>query len=189
MAALDEVQMRDGVDRETVETVQSMGGTYKHGWETDIEMDFAPKGLNEDIVRLISQKNNEPEWLLEWRLEAYRRWLTMESPDWAMLKIPEIDYQEQYYYAKPKSMAEKPKSLDDVDPKLLETYAKLGIPLKEQMLLAGVEGADEGRKVAVDAVFDSVSLGTTFKKELAEAGVIFCSISEAVQDHPELVKK
>ncbi|MBN2759149.1 MAG: Fe-S cluster assembly protein SufB [Rhodobacteraceae bacterium] len=189
MAALDNTDVRDGVDRETVETVQSMAGTYKHGWNTDIEMEFAPKGLNEDIVRLISEKNNEPEWLLDWRLEAYRRWLTMESPDWAMLNVPGIDYQDQYYYAKPKSMVDKPKSLDEVDPKLLETYAKLGIPLKEQMILAGVEGADTGRKVAVDAVFDSVSVGTTFKKELAAAGVIFCSISEAVQDHPELVKK
>ncbi len=199
MAALDtttkvrDEDVREGVDRETVETVQSMAGTYKHGWETDIEMEFAPKGLNEDIVRLISEKNEEPEWLTEWRLDAYRRWQTMESPDWAMLDIPPIDYQEQYYYAKPKSMVEKPKSLDEVDPKLLETYEKLGIPLKEQMILAGVEGAEEapaeGRKVAVDAVFDSVSLGTTFKDELAKAGVIFCSISEAVREHPELVKK
>ena len=189
MAALDNTLMREGVDRETVETVQSMAGTYKHGWETEIEMDFAPKGLNEDIVRLISEKNGEPEWLLEWRLDAYRRWVGMESPDWAMLNIPEIDYQDQYYYAKPKSMAEKPKSLEDVDPKLLETYAKLGIPLKEQAILAGVEGADAPRKVAVDAVFDSVSVGTTFKKELADAGVIFCAISEAVREHPELVKK
>jgi Fe-S cluster assembly protein SufB len=197
MAALDSTktraqsQVRDGVDRETVETVESMAGKYKHGWETDIEMDFAPKGLNEDIVRLISAKNDEPEWLTNWRLDAYRRWLTMEAPGWAMIDYPEIDYQDQYYYAKPKSMAEKPKSLDDVDPKLLETYAKLGIPLKEQMILAGVEGAEAepGRKVAVDAVFDSVSLGTTFKDELAKAGVIFCSISEAVREHPELVKK
>ncbi|MCC5983803.1 MAG: Fe-S cluster assembly protein SufB [Rhodobacteraceae bacterium] len=199
MAALDtttkvrDEDIRDGVDRETVETVQSMAGTYKHGWETDIEMEFAPKGLNEDIVRLISEKNEEPAWLTEWRLDAYRRWQTMESPDWAMLDIPPIDYQDQYYYAKPKSMVEKPKSLDEVDPKLLETYEKLGIPLKEQMILAGVEGAEgaaaEGRKVAVDAVFDSVSLGTTFKDELAKAGVIFCSISEAVREHPELVKK
>jgi len=197
MAALDstktraEALVRDGVDRETVETVESMAGAYKHGWSTDIEMDFAPKGLNEDIVRLISSKNSEPEWLTNWRLDAYRRWLTMEAPKWAMIDYPEIDYQDQYYYATPKSMAEKPKSLDDVDPKLLETYAKLGIPLKEQMMLAGVEGAEAepGRKVAVDAVFDSVSLGTTFKDELAKAGVIFCSISEAVREHPELVKK
>jgi Fe-S cluster assembly protein SufB len=196
MAALDntqirEAQVRDGVDRETVETVASMAGKYKHGWETDIEMEFAPKGLNEDIVRLISAKNEEPEWLTEWRLAAYRRWLTMDRPDWAMIDYPEIDYQDQYYYAKPKSMVEKPKSLDEVDPKLLETYAKLGIPLKEQMILAGVEGAEDApaRKVAVDAVFDSVSVGTTFKEELAKAGVIFCSISEAVREHPELVRK
>ena len=190
MAALDNLDIREGVDRETVETVQSMSGTYKHGWETDIEMEFAPKGLNEDIVRLISEKNGEPEWMLEWRLGAYRRWLTMESPDWAMLNIPEIDYQEQYYYARPKSMMVKPKSLDEVDPKLLATYKKLGIPLEEQKVLAGVEGAElPGRKVAVDAVFDSVSLGTTFKDELAKAGVIFCSISEAIREHPELVKK
>ncbi|PQO23451.1 Fe-S cluster assembly protein SufB [Rhodobacteraceae bacterium WD3A24] len=195
MAALDTTpQAREGVDQETVDTVQSMAGKYKHGWETDIEMDFAPKGLDEDIVRLISEKNGEPEWLLEWRLQAYRRWQQMEEPDWAMLDIPPVDYQEQYYYAKPRSMAgEKPKSLDDVDPKLLETYEKLGIPLKEQMVLAGVEGAEdapaEGRKVAVDAVFDSVSVGTTFQEELSRAGVIFCSISEAVRNHPELVKK
>ncbi|RDC72206.1 Fe-S cluster assembly protein SufB [Rhodovulum sp. 12E13] len=191
------LKVREEVDRETVETVASMG-KYKYGWETDIEMEFAPKGLNEDIVRLISERNEEPEWMTEWRLAAYRRWLEMVEPDWAMLNITPIDYQEQYYYAKPASMKEKPKSLDDVDPKLLETYAKLGIPLKEQMILAGVEGAEgaspaEGRegerKVAVDAVFDSVSVGTTFQKELAEAGVIFCSISEAIREHPELVKK
>jgi Fe-S cluster assembly protein SufB len=135
--------VRDGVDRETIDTVQAMSGTYKHGWETDIEMDYAPKGVNEDIVRLISGKNNEPEWLLEWRLAAYRRWLKMTEPRWAMVHYPEIDYQDQYYYAKPKSMAVKPKSLDEVDPKLLATYEKLGIPLKEQMLLAGVENIRE----------------------------------------------
>jgi Fe-S cluster assembly protein SufB len=184
-----DTEVRDGVDRETVEAVQAMAGKYKYGWETEIEMDFAPKGLSEDIVRLISEKNGEPEWLLDWRLVAYSRWLKMEEPTWAMVNYPTIDYQDQYYYAKPKSMAVKPKSLDEVDPKLLATYAKLGIPLKEQMLLAGVEGSDEPRKVAVDAVFDSVSLGTTFKAELAKAGVIFCSISEAVKEHPELVKK
>ena len=185
-------EVRDGVDRETVETVQAMAGKYKYGWETEIEMEFAPKGVNEDIVRLISEKNGEPEWMLEWRLAAFRRWVQMSEPHWAMLNYPKIDYQDQYYYAKPKSMAEKPKSLDDVDPKLLATYAKLGIPLKEQMLLAGVEGADGAdapRKVAVHAVFDSVSLGTTFKDELRKAGVIFCSISEAVRDHPDLVCK
>ena len=193
MAALDNTSVKDGVDQETVDAVRSLSGKYKYGWETEIEMDYAPKGLSEDIVRLISEKNGEPDWMLEWRLQAYERWLKMDEPDWAMINYPKIDYQEQYYYAKPKSMAEKPKSLDDVDPKLLETYAKLGIPLKEQMILAGVEGAEdapaEGRKVAVDAVFDSVSVGTTFQAELMKAGVIFCSISEAIQEHPELVKK
>jgi Fe-S cluster assembly protein SufB len=166
-----------------------MSGSYKYGWSTDIEMDFAPKGVSEEIVRLISHKNNEPEWMLEWRLAAYRRWVQMEEPHWAMLNYPAIDYQDQYYYAKPKSMAEKPKSLDEVDPKLLATYEKLGIPLKEQMILAGVEVPEGERRVAVDAVFDSVSLGTTFKAELQKAGVIFCSISEAVREHPELVKQ
>jgi Fe-S cluster assembly protein SufB len=196
MAALDIAPLRDGVDAETIDTVRSMG-KYKYGWDSDIPMDFAPKGLNEDIVRLISAKKNEPEWLLEWRLAAFRRWLEMESPDWAMLNIAPIDYQDQYYYAQPKSFATKPKSLDEVDPALLRTYEKLGIPLKEQAILAGVEGAGdtpadgrpEARKVAVDAVFDSVSVGTTFKAELARAGVIFCAISEAVQEHPELVMK
>jgi len=182
-------ELREGVDRETIETVQAMAGKYKYGWETEIETEYAPKGLNEDIVRLISQKNGEPAWLLDWRLDAFRRWQKMEEPRWAMLNYPEIDYQDQFYYATPKSMAKKPKSLDEVDPKLLATYAKLGIPLKEQMLLAGVEGEAEPRKVAVDAVFDSVSVGTTFKAELAKAGVIFCSISEAVREHPELVKQ
>jgi Fe-S cluster assembly protein SufB len=200
MAYLDEATVKDGVDQETVERVRSLSSAYKYGWETEIEMDFAPKGLNEDIVRLISAKNGEPEWMTEWRLSAYRRWMEMKEPDWAMLRYPPVDYQEQYYYAKPKSMAEKPKSLDEVDPKLLETYAKLGIPLKEQKILAGVEEAGdtlaeaearEGneRRVAVDAVFDSVSVGTTFKAELAKAGVIFCSISEAIREHPELVRK
>ncbi len=188
-AALD---VREGVDRETVETVQNMGA-YKYGWETEIEMEFAPKGVNEDIVRLISKKNDEPEWMTEWRLAAFRRWQQMEEPTWAMVHYPAIDYQDQYYYAKPKSMTSKPKSLDEVDPKLLATYEKLGIPLKEQMILAGIEGSGEtpaeGRKVAVDAVFDSVSVGTTFKAELAKAGVIFCPISEAIREHPELVKK
>ena len=192
MTATTDLDVREGVDRETVETVQSIG-SYKYGWDTEIEMDYAPKGVNEDIVRLISEKNEEPEWMTEWRLEAYRRWVTMAEPKWAMLNYPEIDYQDQYYYARPKRMAVKPKSLDEVDPKLLATYEKLGIPLKEQMILAGIEGAEnapaDGRRVAVDAVFDSVSVGTTFKDELAKAGVIFCSISEAIREHPELVKK
>ena len=186
---MDQVQVKDGVEEETVEAVKSLAGKYKYGFETDIEIDYAPKGLNEDIVRLISERNNEPQWMLDWRLQAFERWKQMEEPTWAMVDYPKIDFQDQYYYARPASMKEKPKSLDEVDPKLLETYAKLGIPLKEQALLAGVEMPEGDRKVAVDAVFDSVSVGTTFKDELAKAGVIFCSISEAIQDHPELVKK
>ena len=192
MAGLDEISVREGVDRETVDTVRSVGERYKYGFSSDIETEYAPKGLNEDIVRLISEKNGEPEWLCDWRLKAYRRWLQMDhQPDWAMLTLPDIDFQDQYYYARPKSMSVRPKSLDEVDPALIATYAKLGIPLKEQMILAGVDdGAPaDGRKVAVDAVFDSVSLGTTFKDELAKVGVIFCSISEAVREHPELVRK
>ena len=181
--------VKDGVDQDTVDAVREVGGAYKHGWNTDIEMEYAPKGLSTDIVRLISEKNEEPEWMLEWRVAAYDRWLKLEEPDWAMVDYPKIDFQDQYYYARPKSMEVKPKSLDEVDPKLLETYKKLGIPLKEQALLAGVEAPEGERKVAVDAVFDSVSLGTTFKDELLKAGVIFCSISEAIKDYPELVKK
>lgn len=164
--------------QETVETVEETG-KYKYGFVTDIESDLAPKGLSEDIVRFISAKKDEPEWMLEWRLDAYRRWLTMEEPTWAMVDYPKIDFQDLHYYAAPKEM-EKLNSLDEVDPKLLETYEKLGIPLNEQMLLAGV---------AVDAVFDSVSVVTTFKEKLAEVGVIFCPFSEAVREHPELVKK
>jgi Fe-S cluster assembly protein SufB len=173
------------IDQETIDTVKSLS-TYEAGFETDIEMEYAPKGINEDIIRLISKKKDEPEWMLEWRLKAYRHWLTMPEPDWAKVEFPEIDYQDAYYYAQPKNMSAAPKSLDEVDPKLLETYAKLGISLKEQEVLAGVEGAP---KVAVDAVFDSVSVATTFKKSLYEAGVIFCSISEAIREHPELIKK
>ena len=187
--AMDDVQVKDGVDAETVEAVKALSGTYKHGWNTEIEMEYAPKGLSEDIVRLISSKNEEPEWMLDWRLAAYRRWLELKEPEWAMVDYPTIDFQDQYYYARPKSMEEKPKSLDDVDPKLLETYKKLGIPLKEQALLAGVEAPEGERRVAVDAVFDSVSVGTTFQAELRKAGVIFCSISEAIREHPELVRK
>ncbi|EBA03516.1 FeS assembly protein SufB [Rhodobacteraceae bacterium HTCC2150] len=189
MSQVDEMIAKDGVEEETVEAVKSLAGAYKYGWNTDIEMEYAPKGLSTDIVRLISSKNDEPEWMLEWRLAAYERWLKLTEPDWAMVDYPEIDFQDQYYYARPKSMEVKPKSLDEVDPKLLETYKKLGIPLKEQALLAGVEAPEEERKVAVDAVFDSVSVGTTFKDELAKAGVIFCSISEAIKEHPELVRK
>jgi len=170
--------------RQTVEHVESLE-KYKHGFVTDIEQDFAPKGLNEDIVRFISAKKNEPEWMLAWRLEAFERWLAMEEPSWAKVSFPRIDYQDSYYYAAPKTK-EGPKSLDEVDPELLETYKKLGIPLREQEVLAGVAGAP---RYAVDAVFDSVSVVTTFKKELAEAGVIFCSMSEAIREHPELVKQ
>ena len=187
--AMDDVQVKDGVDAATVEAVKALSGAYKYGWNTEIEMEYAPKGLSEDIVRLISSKNEEPEWMLDWRLDAYRRWLKLTEPDWAMVDYPKIDFQDQYYYARPKSMEEKPKSLDDVDPKLLETYKKLGIPLKEQALLAGVEAPEGERRVAVDAVFDSVSVGTTFQAELMKAGVIFCSISEAIREHPELVRK
>lgn len=190
---MEMTKIKDGVDKNTLETVKSVGGKYKHGWETEIEMEFAPKGVNEEIVRLISEKNNEPQWMTEWRLSAFNRWKEMQEPSWAMVNYPKIDYQDQYYYAKPKSMVKRPKSLDEVDPTLLETYQKLGIPLKEQMVLAGVEGASESpadaRKVAVDAVFDSVSVGTTFRNELQKAGVIFCPISEAIEEHPELVRK
>jgi Fe-S cluster assembly protein SufB len=154
--------------------------SYKHGFITDIEMDSLPPGLNEDVVRFISAKKNEPEFLLEWRLQAYRHWLTLTPPEWAHVYYPPIDYQSISYFAAPKSLENAPKSLDEVDPKLLETYEKLGVPLHERARLAGV---------AVDAVFDSVSVGTTFKAKLAEAGVIFCSFSEAVQEHPELIKK
>jgi Fe-S cluster assembly protein SufB len=171
-----------------LETVQRVGeidvDKYKYGFTTEIESVKAAKGLNEDIVRFISAKKQEPEWLLEWRLAAFRRWLTMDEPKWAKVHYPQIDYQDLYYYSAPKS-AEAPKSLDEIDPELLRTYARLGIPLREQELLAGVER----KPVAVDAVFDSVSVVTTFKEELKKAGVIFCPISEAVRDHPELVRK
>src|SRR5438132_8259141 len=165
--------------QETRERIASLGEKYKYGFVTDIEMERAPRGLNEDVVRLISAKKGEPEWMLEWRLGAYRRWREMREPNWARVHYPKIDYESAYYYAAPK-LAAQPKSLEEVDPKLLRTYEKLGIPLAEQQLLAGV---------AVDAVFDSVSVATTFKAKLAEAGVIFCSFSEAVQNHPELVQK
>src|SRR5579859_4035658 len=171
--------------QETVYRVRSIDvSEYKYGFISDIESDKAPKGLNEDTVRFISAKKGEPEWLLQWRLEAYRRWLTMDEPKWARVEHPPIDYQDLYYFSAPKSTP-GPKSLDEVDPELLRTYAKLGIPLIEQEILAGVERP----RVAVDAVFDSVSVATTFKAELAKAGVIFCSFSEAVKNHPELVRK
>jgi Fe-S cluster assembly protein SufB len=171
--------------KETVDAVESIDvDAYKYGFSTDIESDKAPKGLSEDIVRFISAKKDEPQWLTDWRLDAYRRWLTMTEPNWARVHYPPIDYQDLYYYSAPKSTP-GPTSLEDVDPELLRTYEKLGIPLREQEILAGVEN----RRVAVDAVFDSVSVATTFKEELARAGVIFCPISEAVREHPELVRK
>ena len=160
-------------DQQTIDQVEALEA-YKHGFVTDITMqEFAPKGLSEDTVRYISAQKNEPEWMLAWRLEAFQRWLTLDEPDWAKVSFPKIDYQDAYYYAAPKTKS-GPASLDEVDPELLATYAKLGIPLKEQEVLAGVQGAP---KYAVDAVFDSVSVVTTFKKELAAVGVIFCSMS------------
>lgn len=158
---------------------------YEHGWSSAIEQDFAPKGLNEDTVRFISAKKGEPQWLLDWRLKAFAMWQGMEAPDWAKLNVPPIDYQDAYYYAEPKKKAEL-NSLDEVDPEILATYKKLGIPIAEQEVLAGVKGS---RRVAVDAVFDSVSVATTFRKELEEAGVIFRSISEAVKEYPELIRQ
>ncbi|HVV32160.1 MAG TPA: Fe-S cluster assembly protein SufB [Vitreimonas sp.] len=172
--------------KETVDAARALEGEkYKHGFVTEVEQDLAPLGLSEETVRYISAKKEEPQWMLEWRLGAFQRWLTMEEPTWALIHYPPIDYQAARYYAAPKNAA-KYKSLDEVDPEILDTYKKLGIPLKEQEVLLGVEGAP---KVAVDAVFDSVSVVTTFKKELAAAGVIFCSMSEAVREHPDLVKK
>src|SRR4029079_11382172 len=153
---------------------------YKYGFVTDVETESAPPGLNEDIIRLISMKKKEPEWLTEWRLKAFRHWLTMKEPTWQFVKHSPINFQDITYYSAPKQKTDGPESLDEVDPKLLETYEKLGIPLRERGRLAGV---------AVDAVFDSVSVGTTFKKQLGEKGVIFCSMSEAIQEHPELVRK
>ena len=164
---------------ETLQTNNQLASTgYKFGFETDIEMDFAPKGLNEGIIRLISEKKREPDWLLEWRLKSYRAWLSMEEPAWARIVHPKIEYQELHYYAAPKGPA--PKSLADVDPELLNMYDKLGIPLNERAALAGV---------AIDAVFDSVSVATTFRESLAKVGVIFCSMSEAVREHPDLVRR
>jgi Fe-S cluster assembly protein SufB len=188
--------------QETIEQVKAIDvDKYKYGFTTDIESDLAPKGLNEDIVRFISAKKNEPEWMTEWRLKAFRRWEGMQEPTWARVKYPKIDFQDLHYYAAPKRKALA--SLDEVDPEILATYAKLGIPLKEQEILAGVRKVEDGGatgseaeaasfgngRVAVDAVFDSVSVVTTFKKELAKAGVIFMPISEAVQEYPELVQK
>ena len=189
--------------QQTIDQVKKIDvDQYKYGFETLIESVKAPKGLSEDTVRYISARKDEPAWMLEWRLDAYRRWLTMDEPTWARVNYPKIDYQQLYFYSAPKS-TEGPKSLDEVDPELLRTYAKLGIPLKEQEILAGVKkgapanggdletafGGTGEKRVAVDAVFDSVSVVTTFKKELAKAGVIFCSFSEALKEHPELVRK
>ena len=163
------------------ETLQELADQkYKYGFVTEIESEFAPKGLSEEVIRYISKKKNEPDWMLDWRLSAYRRWLTMTEPKWARVHYPPIDFQDAYYYAAPKPKDEAPKSLDEVDPELLKTYEKLGIPLSEQKMLSGV---------AVDAVFDSVSVVTTFKAKLEEVGVIFCPISEALVKHPELVRK
>ncbi|MEO0399771.1 MAG: Fe-S cluster assembly protein SufB [Pseudomonadota bacterium] len=201
---MSDTAYKDGIDEATVETARSLE-TYKYGFTTDIESVKAPKGLSEDTVRFISAKKEEPEWLLEWRLEAFRRWLTMEEPTWAMVDYPEIDYQDAYYYAEPKAGA-KYESIDDVPEEILADFEKLGIPLKEAEVLLGVAGAADSAaearmtggpsgdktgapKVAVDAVFDSVSVATTFQAELAKAGVIFMSISEAVREHPELVRK
>ncbi|MGF9691452.1 Fe-S cluster assembly protein SufB [Rhizobium sp. 0TCS1.26] len=171
--------------QETIDQVRQIDvDQYKYGFETVIEVDKAPKGLSEEIIRFISAKKDEPEWMLAWRLDAYRRWLTMEEPTWARVDYPKIDFNDLYYYAAPKTTS-GPKSLEEVDPELLKVYEKLGIPLREQELLAGVEKP----RVAVDAVFDSVSVVTTFKKELAKAGVIFMSISEAIREYPELIKQ
>src|SRR5947199_6439549 len=179
--------------QETVDRVRRIDvDQYRYGFETLIESDKAPRGLSEDTVRFISAKKNEPAWMLEWRLEAYRRWLTMKEPEWARVHYPKIDYQDLYYYSAPKK--KELASLDEVDPEILRTYEKLGIPLREQEMLAGVvrQDGDKGlgeRRIAVDAVFDSVSVATTFQKELKQAGVIFMPISEAIREHPDLVKK
>ena len=164
---------------ETINQVKTTTDKYKYGFSTEIEVDKAPKGLNEDIIRFISEKKDEPKWMLDWRLEAFKKWKRMEKPNWAKVSFPDIDFQDIYYYAAPKAQ-KKLNSLDEVDPELLKTYEKLGIPLNEQKMLAGV---------AVDAVFDSVSVATTFREKLSEVGVIFCPISEAIKNHPDLVKK
>src|ERR1700758_4956715 len=186
--------------QETVDQVRRIDvDQYKYGFETLIESEKAPKGLSEDTVRYISAKKNEPEWMLAWRLDAYKRWLTMREPKWAKVEYGPIDYQDLYYYSAPKKK-DGPKSLDEIDPEILRTYEKLGIPLREREALLGIqrpagdeiadgEGGSVERRVAVDAVFDSVSVATTFKEELAKAGVLFMPISEAVHEHPELVRK
>ena len=164
---------------ETINQVKTTTDKYKYGFSTEIEVDKAPKGLNEDLIKFISEKKDEPKWMLDWRLEAFKKWKRMEKPNWAKVSFPDIDFQDIYYYAAPKAK-KKLNSLDEVDPELLKTYEKLGIPLNEQKMLAGV---------AVDAVFDSVSVATTFREKLSEVGVIFCPISEAIKNHPDLVKK
>ncbi|MAU57029.1 MAG: Fe-S cluster assembly protein SufB [Rhizobiales bacterium TMED28] len=170
--------------KETVKQVDDIGvDKYKFGWSTDLETEKAPIGLSEDTIRFISKKKNEPDWMLEWRLDAYQRFLSMKEPEWAKVNYPAINYDDMYFYSAPKDV-DGPKSLDEVDPELLKTYDKLGIPLNEQEILSGVKS-----NIAVDAVFDSVSVVTTFKEKLSEEGIIFCSISEAIKDHPELVKK
>ena len=169
------------MDIETVNTLDKYAkDSYKYGFVTDIESERPKKGLDEDIIKFISNKKNEPEWMLSWRIDCYKKWLKMDQPKWSNLEIPKIDFQDIYYYSAPKGFENKPKDLSEVDPKLIETYNKLGIPLEEQKVLAGV---------AVDAVFDSVSVATTYKGELEKLGIIFCSISEAIQTHPELIKK
>src|SRR5919112_4086806 len=178
----DKVVMEDELDA-IERTVQS---DYKYGFVSDFEADEAPKGLSENIIRFISAKKEEPEWMLEWRLKAYRHWLEQPEPTWANIHYPPIDYQSIIYYAAPKKAGQGPKSLDEVDPEVLKTYEKLGIPLREQEILAGVEPQ---RRVAVDAVFDSVSVATTFKEELKKAGVIFMPISEAIREYPDLVRQ
>src|SRR5690606_34362016 len=196
-----EISVKEGIDRGTVDAARALeADKYAEGFVTEIEQELAPRGLNEDTVRFISAKKEEPGWMLEWRLDAFRRWKEMTEPTWAMVRYPAIDYQDAHYYAAPKGGA-KYKSIEDVPKEILDTYAKLGIPLKEQEVLLGVEGAMEtaaaaretpqppGSRVAVDAVFDSISVATTFKEELARAGIIFMSISEAIREHPELVKQ
>ena len=182
---MSEQALQKNKQQENAEVHKRVAQTYKDGFVTDIESDTFPPGLNEDVIRAISAKKDEPQWMLDWRLKAYAKWMTMEQPNWAKLNIPEIDFNAISYYSSPKNDENAPKSLDEVDPKLLETYAKLGVPLHEQEILAGVKRT----KVAVDVVFDSVSVTTTFKKELKAAGVIFCSFSEAVKDYPDLVKQ
>ena len=166
---------------QTIKQVKTLeSGDYKYGFSSDIENIQAPKGLNEEIVKYISKQKNEPEWMLEWRLKAFNVFNKLKKPDWAKLNFPEIDYQDYYYYSSPKSMKDKPKSLDEIDPEILKTYEKLGIPIEEQKVLSGL---------AMDVVLDSVSIATTYKKQLNDLGIVFCPISEAIQEHPELIKK